>query len=263
MTFFKSIVLVALAVSGLQMAASDPANKLATYKSAVVSKCVSDGNSEAICSCGFETWSQDLTAATAPEYEAAARTLALPDGEMPDINDVMQGMTRVTSWGFAMMGCEENGGAAPVSAPGLPDMPTSLEDLQRMDAEEKARRDAEYAEKKKVAAAEQAQMDEVYADRDALNAALATSDPTSRSVAEYEEPFLLNCKADGQAEAYCGCKWSAFENVTDGKDGSAERVAALMITIPAGDLSTVSAEDQQAAFDYLGPHIDETSNRCS
>lgn len=260
------------------------------YKSDIIAKCAGDGSGSAMCECVYESWASNLDDPGSPGALAAARIYSLPDGASPDPQDIMTGMSDLQGFGAAFERCvdvdssplsqamgeaSEEDGVEDVMrqqlelagrgdlASVLGDGRYELEDLWRMDEIEQARRDREAAKEASLREAEAERMDDVYARRDASNEALLASDPTLRPVAAYEAPFLLNCQADGNDNAYCACKWSALLEATGGDDGPGARVAALMASVPAGDLTGIDGNAMSQATVIHGDYVVRTSDRCS
>ena len=256
------------------------------YRTAFLERCAGDGTARNICECGYDGWVAGLDDPASPAARAAARIYANAGTTPPDPQDIMTGMSALQAIGPAMAACvggdfdalsedmgnaTENDGTEEVMrrqlemagrgdlAGVLGDGRYDLEDLRRMDEIEQARRTREAEEAADARAAEQAGMDALYARRDAANDALMQGDPTARPVSAYEDAFALNCRADGNEAVYCGCKWSAFLGAAGGKDDPATRVAALMASVPAGDLSGVDGETRSQAFSVHQTYVERAS----
>lgn len=286
---FKPLIAgIALALVACSGTAQE-SGELGQYRTAFLERCTGDGTARNICECGYDGWVAGLDDPASPAARAAARIYANAGTTPPDPQDIMTGMSALQAIGPAMAAClggdfdalsedmgdaTENDGTEEVMrrqlemagrgdlAGVLGDGSYDLEDLRRMDEIEQARRTRDAAEAADARAAEQAEMDTLYARRDAANEDLMADDPAARPVTGYEDAFMLNCRADGNEPDYCGCKWQAFLAATEGRDDAAARVAALMASVPAGDLSGVAPETFSAAADLHGRYIETASTTC-
>lgn len=283
---FAGIFMALAACSG----AAEGSDDIGQYRAAIVERCAGDGTAQTVCACGYDTWVASLDDPNSPGALAAARIYSSAEDAPANPQDIMTGMAALQAIGPAMAECigtdfdalsadmgdaTEGDGTEDMMrrqlemagrgdlAEGFGDGRYDLEDLRRMDEIEQARRDQEAADAAEAREASQADMNAVYARRDAANDALMQGDPTARPVSAYEDAFALNCRADGNDADYCGCKWSSFVDATDGRDDAPARVAALMATVPPSDLAGISPETFSAAVDIHGAYATAASDRCS
>lgn len=81
------------------------------YRQAIIQKCMTDGEGEATCACAFDSWSNALDSKTSPAALAAARMLALPDGQTPNSNDVLKGVRLLQKMSIAISTCADTANA--------------------------------------------------------------------------------------------------------------------------------------------------------
>lgn len=87
--------------------ASEQAKHVNDYRQAVIKKCMTDGEGKATCTCAFNSWSNALDSKTSPAALAAARMLALPDGQTPNSNDLIKGVRLLQKMSIAISACSD------------------------------------------------------------------------------------------------------------------------------------------------------------
>lgn len=106
-----SIALISSCLVSTVTDASNNDGHVDDYRQAIIEKCMTDGEGEATCACAFDSWSNALDSKTSPAALAAARMLALPDGQTPNSNDVLKGVRLLQKMSIAISTCADTANA--------------------------------------------------------------------------------------------------------------------------------------------------------